>query len=153
VAFADPIRDLLYKLDPVIKGDHLSDLVDASGWDVVKSEPEVRRLLQRLGNEAGKSVLGENIWVELAREHILSGGYDGVVITDVRFKVELELLHELDAELWRVVRPGVYAVNSHASETELDHEQPDRVLYNGGTLDELRQMVGEYVLDYEGSML
>lgn len=48
VAFADAMRDDLYKLNPIIGSVwRLADLVDTVGWDVAKRMfPEVRRLLQ-----------------------------------------------------------------------------------------------------------
>ena len=55
LAFADPIRDLLLEVNPILdKGNRLSSLVDEYGWDIAKAQPEVRRLLQTLGVGARK---------------------------------------------------------------------------------------------------
>src|SRR5581483_2011292 len=68
IAFADALREALYALNPLIpfEGDHvrLRWLIDASGWEEAKvRHPEVRELLQRLGTESGRNVLGADVWV------------------------------------------------------------------------------------------
>ena len=46
VAFADAIRDALYELNPYIANNlRVAEVVDDYGWDIAKTNPEVRRLL------------------------------------------------------------------------------------------------------------
>jgi len=140
VAFADAIRDLLYAVEPMIDNLYsLRLLVDTYGWDEVKKRPEVRRLLQNLG-VGGRAVLGEWVWLKIVADQIhFEGKY---VITDVRFKNEAKFIKEYDnAELWRVTRGGVSAVNSHITEHDLDDYPVDAVVNNGGTIDELELLV------------
>jgi hypothetical protein len=141
VAFADPIRNLLWDLNPVLKTDYtLQGIVSAYGWDVAKTQfPEVRRLLQELGVSARKR-LGEDIWV-IAALHEMDDATKNYVITDVRFENEAVMIRQLGGELWRIQRPGVEAVNRHISETALDKYKWDRVLDNEGTLKDLELVV------------
>lgn len=141
VAFADPIRNLLWDLNPVLKTDYtLQGIVGAYGWDVAKTQfPEVRRLLQELGVGARKR-LGEDVWVVAAMNQ-MSDVNTNYVITDVRFENEAVMIKQLGGELWRIQRPGVEAVNRHVSETALDGYKWDKVLHNGGTLKDLELLV------------
>ena len=147
IAFADKIRELLYEMDPPIKRSlnpdsgliGLQNLVDIYGWDVTKQEPQVRQHLQNLGVGARK-VFGEWFWIEQAMRGV--SYEDKVVITDVRFTNEAEFIKKYDnAQLWRVTRPGISAVNNHISETEMDNYKEDVHLVNAGTLDELGLLV------------
>lgn len=147
VAFADTLRDMLYALDPVVvwysiedehgidePGRRVRDIVDCIGWEKAKVVyPEIRSLLQRLGTEAGREILGDNIWVDTAMSKV-SGP---TVITDVRFPNEYRAVHAQGGHLWRIVRPGKTAVNAHASETSLDGYEADATILNDGSYDDL----------------
>ena len=139
VAFADPIRELLYEMNPNFRDTLLQQAVDNHGWDEVKKDQSVRRMLQNLGVGARKT-FGENFWVQqaLRRVHF----EENWVITDVRFKNEANAIKKYDnAELWRVKRPGVEAINGHISEHDLDDYKFDQILKNEGTLEDLTAMV------------
>lgn len=140
VAFADKIREMLYDLNPMVKEKfRLQGVVDAYGWDQAKVLfPEIRRGLQELGVSA-RTHLGPDVWVNSVLQQMI----DEVdyVITDVRFKNEAEVIHNVHGQLWRVKRPGVNAVNNHVSESELDGYKVDKILSNGGTLEELELLV------------
>ncbi|AUG87249.1 deoxynucleoside monophosphate kinase [Streptomyces phage Omar] len=146
-AFADKLRDFLYALDPLIPGHwgaghlRLRKLVDATGWDYAKTTyPEVRALLQRAGTEAGRRVLGENVWVDaLFREH---ADAPALVVTDVRFPNEARAVADRGGVLIRVVRPGVgpardRAGRVHESEVALDAWDFDHTLTNDGSVRDL----------------
>jgi hypothetical protein len=71
VAFADKLRDFLYALNPPVapskekKGEMvlLQEVIDVYGWQGYKETEygtEVRRQLQRLGTEAGRSL--DRLW-------------------------------------------------------------------------------------------
>jgi len=139
VAFADPIRTLLYTLNPLISGNsRLSDLVDEYGWEVSKQTPEVRRLLQELGVGARK-VFGEGFWVHQAMKTMLDEPRLDLkyVITDVRFFNEADMVRANGGQIWRVERTGVEAVNSHVSEHDIDNWDFDAYLHNNSTLEDL----------------
>jgi len=146
LAFADPIRDLLLEVNPILdKGNRLSSLVDEYGWDIAKAQPEVRRLLQTLGVGARK-VFGENHWIDQTLKHIPSAAYylNNFVITDVRFKNEADAIKNnvhVSSHIWRVERPGVGAINNHISESEMSTFTVDQTFVNDGTLEDLEAMI------------
>jgi hypothetical protein len=144
VAFADPIKEMLYDINPVVLTDafkqwRLAEYVDIHGWEKTKKEAEVRELLQRLG-VAARTHLGSDVWVKSALGKVW-GPNDHVVITDVRFKNEAEAIKGIYSlnQLWRVVRPGVSAVNNHISERDLEDYEFDFDIYNEGTLISLHE--------------
>lgn len=147
VAFADKIREYLYESNPMVgavAGEHvyLKDKVDREGWDEAKKSPDVRRILQTSG-VAARKVFGDNHWIiEVLKNLDLSKNY---VITDVRFINEAELIKALGAQLWRIKRQGVDAVNGHISEHELDDYKVDQIFTNNGTLEDIENLVSERI--------
>lgn len=140
-SFADYIRTALYALNPLVSEDRrVSDVVDAYGWEVAKVErPEVRSLLQRLGTEVGREILGDNVWVDLTFRNMPDAS--NVVIADCRYPNEAQVVKELGGEIWRVVRPGHGPANTHQSEIGLDAWPFDRIFANDGTREALREHV------------
>jgi hypothetical protein len=139
VAFADKIRDLLYEMNPNFRDTLLQQAVNTQGWDEVKKDPTVRRMMQNLGVGARK-LFGENFWVNQAMVS-MAEAHPNIVVTDVRFTNEADTLKANGAQLWRVKRPGVEAINSHISENDMDGYKVNQILNNGGTLDELETLV------------
>ena len=148
-AFADALKELAYKADPMVSPDgrRLSGVVDEIGWDLAKTElPEVRKTLQRFGT-AAREVLGEDVWVDaLFRRHRETRC---LVVSDVRLPNEMEAVRARGGRVVRVVRPGVGPVNGHISETALDHAELDAVIDNDGSLTDLtckvERLLGEAV--------
>lgn len=120
-----------------------------------------RHALQSLGTEWGRACY-EKVWIELALRncgqllgsrhyrysqtrgvHIKSLGppIQGVVITDCRFKNELELARAAGAKLVRVRRKGLEVPpHAHSSETEqagIPDDFFDYVFHNDGSLADL----------------
>lgn len=149
VAFADPLREMLLALNPIIDartsftgGTNLiryRDYLDACGYEQAKAHPEVRRLLQRLGTEAGRQILGEDVWVNAWKERTTL--VDRVVTTDVRFDNEVTAVRQLGGIIIRVDRPGRGPVNDHPSETLPARVKPDRIISNSGSVAELHAAV------------
>jgi hypothetical protein len=139
VSFADPMREALMRLNPVINSQPLACLVDDYGWDVAKSNPEVRRLLQVFGTEVGRQMFGENFWVDIALAGLNSN--HRVVLSDVRFPNEAQAIVDKGGQVWRVQREGHKPVNLHASETAMDNWRFDDLILNHGSLDDLADEV------------
>lgn len=155
VSFADGLREFALAVDPIINSGwlhwRLSDAVKDRGWEGAKQEPEVRRLLQAIGTEAGRNIIGEDVWTNIGAEKALDAMEDGygVVFTDCRFANEVDLVRELGGSLVRITRPGVGPVNGHISETALDGIEPDFTIVNDGTPEELQEKLVEYARSLE----
>lgn len=154
VSFAQPMRDALYALNPIV-GEYepvrLQSVIDKHSWDGYKASEfgdEIRALMQRLGTDVAREQFDEFFWVDLARrkayEIIKNGGK--VVFTDVRFENEAKTIrHVLNGPVWRIERDGVQAANAHVSETALDTYGFDRIIYNNGTIADLHEEVAQWI--------
>lgn len=94
----------------------------------------VRELLQKLGTEAMRVGLHENVWV-----NALFTDFKGDihwVVTDMRFPNEMEAIKEKGGITIRVIRPGT-ATGTHPSEIALDNAKFDYEIINDGTMEEL----------------
>jgi hypothetical protein len=154
IAFADPIRKLLYEMDPLIPKGYgegvinyrLQDLVDSYGWDKVKVEfPEVRRLLQELGVGARK-LFGDTFWINEALYDVAPD--DKVVVSDVRFENEAKWIQEFKGQIWRIKRLGTDAVNDHVSESEMDGYPVDQIFVNNSTVEDLEVLISTRMMSY-----
>lgn len=151
VAFADPIREALYRLDPYIRLNRheyvsLKQYVDLSGWDFLKeNSQDVRRLLQRLGTEVGREMIHPDIWVKMAMKK--AKNLDRVVIADVRHVNEASAIRRNKGKLVRITRPRVGPVNLHSSETALDDYNFDFHITNDGFLEDLHGSIDKIVAE------
>jgi hypothetical protein len=138
VAFADPIRSLLYEMNPQVNHLSLRSIVDEYGWETAKATPEVRRLLQDLGVGARK-IFGPQFWVHEAMKAMLNNPKTDLkyVITDVRFANEADMIKANNGQVWRVERQGVIPVNNHISEHSLDDYSFDAVINNDSDIPSL----------------
>lgn len=134
-AFADAIRTVVYKINPLLNGDiRLQEVVDGLGWDVAKVNiPEVRRLLQVTGLEALRETVDEFIWIDAVFDKLES--FTDYVITDVRFDNEIEAVEAAGGVLVWVQREGVQPVNSHASDNIVGRDDADIILHNPGNIE------------------
>jgi len=139
-AFADPIRKLVYEMNPLVKDEYrVKGVVDAYGWDRAKVEfPELRNLLQTLGVGA-RTIFNDQFWVSQGLAGVSEG--DKIVITDVRFPNEADAIKSLGGQIWRVKRLGVEAVNEHISETAMDGYKVDQIFVNNGSVDDLMTLL------------
>lgn len=145
-AFADRMRVAVLALDPWVDvdpfyraagRDRLSFLVERYGWDEAKREyPEVRRLLQKFGTEAGRKIHGDDCWIDL-----LFRSWDNetsLVITDCRFNNEAEAVRARGGLVVRIDRPGLEPLpGGHASEAGVSPALVDIVVFNDGPVGKL----------------
>jgi hypothetical protein len=154
VAFADKLREVLYALNPLVGIDGepfeggldyitVQMVIDRYGWDGYKETEhgkEIRRLLQRLGTEAGRQTLWDSIWIDAALTGLPEDAK--VVVSDARFYNEFDAVRERGGEIWRIERPGVGPANDHASEMEaIDYPHFATTLYNDGSLEQFAQKI------------
>lgn len=133
---------------PVSTAIHVQQVIDEYGWDGYKNTvygPEIRRLLQRLGTEAGRQTLWDSIWVDAAFAGIPDDAK--VVVTDCRFPNEAQAIMDRGGYVWRIMRAGVGPVNNHPSETSLDNWSFDAWIHNDATLEDFRKNVHRKYLE------
>lgn len=75
----------------------------------IKKNDVTRKLLQVEGTEKGRNAYGENIWINyLANwmEIFSKRGIDNFVVTDVRFKNEMDFIKKNDGIMIKIDAPG-----------------------------------------------
>lgn len=153
IAFADAVRELALTIDPLIPspntGYHyrLSYMVRTYGWDQIKRLiPEVRRLLQIIGTEGGRAMVGDNVWVDILAKRYPDIASDSVryVITDCRFDNEVEFVRNNGGKLVWIDRPGIVS-DGHASESEHIRDLASVVVYNTQDVDVFQNTIRQIV--------
>ncbi|MFJ4794007.1 nucleoside/nucleotide kinase family protein [Kitasatospora purpeofusca] len=149
LAFADPLKDMLLRVDPLVMDRfglgavRLSEVVETKGWEAAKDQhPESRRLLQHLGQSLRDT--DPEFWVRMLTEKVRTADRWGlpVVVSDVRYPNEAEALQQAGFRLVRVIRGGMAGGGTgapeHESETVQDNIFADRTVFNLSTLEALR---------------
>jgi hypothetical protein len=180
VFMSEPLADALYVLNPIIWvegtkdrpeqkeyryfGRTYKDIFDSlmkandGNWEEtytqIKRFPEVRSLLQRLGTDVGRNMLGEDTWVNIAKKKLLDLAREGkpAVITGIRFPNEFEMIENIDGYSVWVDRPDQEdtrdkSISQHASETSVSPEDFRSIILNNGTLKELEWKATAYHVD------
>jgi ribosomal protein S16 len=151
-AWADTLRLAAAALDPIVwvgmDGEYLryTQAIELCGYNDAKFlYPELRQVLQRIGTEVGRNLIGENVWVDatllrIGREQPVNGN---VVIADTRFPNEADAVKKLGADnrVVRVARTHVGPQSDHPSEISLDDYDFDWEILNSGTVDDLTKKV------------
>ena len=135
VALADPLRKMLASGGFVPEGHNFEEGKEAP-LSLHGRSP--RYLLQTLGTEWGRNLVGKDIWVLLLGRRIDSlaeQGAAGVIITDIRFPEEAEYVRRIGGRVVHLHRPGPSLLGtSHPSESGIDQAYGDIALSNDGTL-------------------
>ena len=103
----------------------------------------MRPLLQTLGTDWGREVVGADVWVKAAKKHL--NGPQCIVFSDMRFENEYDAVKAAGGECWKVIRPGM-GTNGHKSDGRLEHLEFDRLLINDGTFGDFTTKLMEIVM-------
>ena len=151
------IKELLEAQNNRVLITHYGDLVKYVcrtffDWDGKKDE-KGRTLLQYVGTDVVRNQQSEfwvNFIVDILR--FFEKEWDYVLIPDCRFPNEIERMKKefFDVASLRICRENFVSPLSeeqqrHPSETALDDYDSDYVIYNSGTLEDLRQMIKLYL--------
>jgi hypothetical protein len=119
-----------------------------------------RRMMQTLGTDWGRDTICDDIWLRVAEQRLRGGATivlnsyqymgneisdvgpaKGMVISDVRFENEAAWVRRQGGLLIHLVRPGLAAVEAHASEAGIVEVGGDAYIENDGTIEELHRKV------------
>ena len=127
-----------------------------------------RFALQFLGTNLLRNQLHQNIWVDCLEKKILDSDKN-VVITDVRFPNEIDMIKSVGGEIWRVERgelpkwfrdveeanatnnKGILEIipelkNIHESEWKwIGYDKPNHIFQNNRTIEDLKTEVLTYI--------
>jgi len=120
-------------------------------WATHHMPLSVRKFLQRLGTDALREGLHDNVWVNALMADYISIDYNddeqprlpNWVITDTRFPNEAQAIKDKGGIIIRVERPGVSPINNHPSEVGLDNWKFDYKVVNNSDIFDLKETVKE----------
>jgi hypothetical protein len=136
VAFADALKE------------EVSELLKVTTDDLEADKARFRGILQWWGTEWRRHQ-DLNYWIDKTRAKILSleSINELIVVTDVRFPNEAALIEELGGLVVRVSRPEAdTVVDPHSSEVLMDGHPFKTILYNTGSLEDLRRSIRQLLL-------
>ena len=133
------------KKHQILSDSKFSRKVKEMSIDVRANMLSIRQLLQYWGTEIQRRYLGDQLWslttLKLVEFHDL-------IISDMRFKVEAEMVKERKGTVIYIDRPGC-EVGNHQSEREAfelyQEGKCDYVIHNNGTLKDLFEKCKEIV--------
>lgn len=151
VKFAGPLKDMIRsflggvvgpdaaEVERMVEGDLKETPIDALSTDERKVTP--RWLMQSLGTEWGRDCIRPDLWVHMTRIKVagLLARNRSVVIDDMRFFNEFDLVAEFGGVPVRVIRPGIADATGHRSEGELAAVPMD-TLANSSTIEDLHAL-------------
>jgi len=103
-----------------------------------------------LGTEWGRDSVYSKIWLDAWERSVSNLTY--VVVEDLRYLNEAELIKNRGGKIWRIKRPD-YQCIGHISETEMEGIEPDLVIRNSGSVEELHAMIDRILEPWSGEAI
>lgn len=127
MSFATPIKDMLMAMG--LTEDEIYN-VDLKEKTIERFGKSPREMLQLLGTEFGRNLIADDVWVRTLEAKIESA--DRIVIDDVRFVNEAEMIRSKGGKIIRVTRMGqeLGMVDTHVSEAGIPLEFIDHEIKN-----------------------
>jgi len=128
VSFADLLKEMVFNAGLCTKEELWGEKTAFS-----------RLMLQKIGTEIIRKQVSENFWVDAMEKEIKL--YSNVIIDDVRFLNEAEMVKSFDGTLLKITRPDIIREgneNNHLSETEQDSIYFNYEIINDGSLNDLK---------------
>ena len=152
--FADPLKNMIRAMYRTCGVDDMT--IERKIEGDLKEEPcewlagkTPRYAMQTLGTE-WRNTIAEDLWAVMFKRVVESGNIgDRIACSDYRFPKEGEVLDDLGATKYRITRTTADSVDDevakHSSETLVDEIQTDWDIPNEGSIEELRNVVINYV--------
>lgn len=127
MSFATPIKDMLMAMG--LTEDEIYS-VELKEKTIERFGKSPREMLQLLGTEFGRNLIADDIWVRVLEEKIEPS--DHIVIDDVRFRNEAEMIRGKGGKIIRIERIGqeLGMIDSHISEAGIPDDLVDNVITN-----------------------
>lgn len=140
--FAKPLKEAVASLCNV----SLDDLEDREFKETpLPCGKSPRQIMQLMGTEFVRNVLGENFFVQALAESVKDSSARVILITDVRFQNEADWIHSVGGKVFQIVRPDTQA-SSHVSDAGI--QNVDGFIMNAGSLMDLESLAQNFVTEY-----
>lgn len=159
-AFADALKDATSTIfmwpRGLLEGDSnasrtFREKVDPWWSHKLGYEVTPRLILQKMGTEACRNGIADNIWIAALEKRML--GYENVVISDCRFPNEIDFIRSAGGVIIRVKRgddPSPEELSKmHISETAWNSYEPDWTIHNDKDIEGLKSCVSDLLTNLE----
>lgn len=145
IAFADPIKDICQNIFG-LSYEQLYGNMKEENDEYWKVSPRI--LMQFIGTDLFRNNMssimpdiGEDIWIYILLKKIQSNPQLKFVITDVRFKNELDHITKLNGLKIKVQRNNILNNDNHISESYIDELNVDHIIINDDTIENLNDKI------------
>ena len=141
LSFADKLKDgvaTVFGWDrAMLEGDSVEsrewrETVDEFWTKETGREITPRLVLQEFGTDCMRNGFYQGIWVSLVKQEIINNPDNKYIVPDVRFANEIQIIKDLDGEVWNIRRGELpnwwgYAIqdNEHPDSTLMKDYHPD----------------------------
>ncbi len=141
VKFADTLKKMAYVFLSDLGIENPEEYIEGSRKEEVLPHIWVttRWIMQSIGTEWARDQIHRDTWLFIVRQKIKQ--HEKVVIDDLRFPNEYDMLKDMMAFLVKIERPGYSQKVNHQSEGSLDEMSFDLVLVNDGSLVDLYNQI------------
>jgi hypothetical protein len=143
MSMAQPIRDMLVAggVSPEYLTERKEDVIPEYGVTG-------RHMLQTLGTQWGRNLINADIWVKLMEKKIDLVDDSVIVIDDIRFPNEVEMVYRMRGYMFRINRPTITSNDVHPSELYTPHLKVDaEILNNHDTVEDFATHALQQILD------
>lgn len=142
LAFAEPLKEAA-KILFNFNDNQLHNLKEKEEIDT-RWDKSPRQIFQWLGGLLRKDI-DKNFFIEHMKQRIENSYAHFIVVTDVRFLNELELIKSMGGKVIKIVRPNAKTTeySDDVSEKGIDDELVDVLIINDGTVEDLSDKIKE----------
>jgi len=120
LSFATPMKKMVSTILPLGMGAFTQENKNDPAHGLCGKSP--RYLLEAIGTEWGKELIGQEIWLEIVANQIHTGGADTYVIDDLRTDQEARYIHELGGMVIELSRAGVDYDRTHVTSSPISQD-------------------------------
>jgi len=106
----------------------------------IKITPRIA--LQKIGTDVFRMHFHQDIWLLILKKQIIK--YDKVVVTDIRFLNEYNMIKKIGGNIIKITRNNIIK-DLHLSENILDGIKFKFIIHNNGTIEELYQNISIFL--------
>ena len=148
-AFAEPLKQIILLAFPWVPAAALYGTEAEKNEVIPGLEISGRRLMQTMGTEVFRDTIpglipgAKNIWVDNMAYRLEKNAGKFIIVSDVRFPDEAQLIRNRGGYLIRIERGAGGEIDKHPSEA--GDFIPDYIVENRGTLEELADQLSNIV--------
>jgi hypothetical protein len=144
LSFSDPLKQIckiLFNLSEAQLHDPILKETIIETWNLTP-----RQIFQKVGTDLFRNHFDEKIWLKLLLEKLKTFPNKNIVIPDIRFQDELDMILSLqnseEVRIFEVIRPNLITTkDSHITENNNLHYKFTKKIYNDSSLENFQTFI------------